>query len=210
MAISHHASPRPLDRLLPLADRVGALALGSGRAAASRDAALASELLATDGECARCDSEVRAAWTDFLGSMDGSTADQSTVLELLVSLEKIADLATSICERVIRLSTSEAVGDLPSIRRLAELVPELLVDALGAVRANDRPSAQKVLDRTIAMDACFAQVHLDLLQVARQGGGQMDAAMQFHALGRALERIGDGAGEIAASVRRPVAPPLES
>jgi phosphate transport system protein len=210
METSPHDSPRQLDRLLNLADRVGALAQVTGRVAASRDAALATELLATDGECDRCDSAVRDAWSDFLATMDGSTVDQSSALELLVSLEKIADLAANICERVIRVSASESVGDLPSIRRLAELVPELLVDALRAVRANDRPSAQKVLDRTIAMDACFAQVHLDLLQVARQGGKQLDAAQQFHALGRALERIGDGAGEIAASVRHPAAAALES
>ncbi len=198
----HHEPSRPVDILLPLADKVGALARVTGRAAASGDAALATELLASDGECERCDTAVRAAWADLLRSMN--QGDQSEVLDLLISLEKIADLATTICERVIRVATSN-VADLPAIRRLAELVPELLADALRAVRANDRPSAQKVLDRGIAMDACFAQVHLDLLELARGGGEKMDAAVQFHALGRALERIGDGASEIAASVPQPAA-----
>jgi len=197
-----HESPRPLDRLLPLADRVSAFARVTGQAAAFHDATLAAELLATDGQGDRCDSAVVAAWAELLTTLDGKREGQSMALELLVSLEKITNLAKTICERVIGLSDEDA-GDVPSIRKLAELVPDMLFDALCAVRANDRPSAQKVLDRSIAADTCFAQVQLDLLQMAKHGGDQMDVARQFHALGSALERMGDGASDIAASVRKP-------
>jgi phosphate uptake regulator len=126
-------------------------------------------------------------------------------VELLVLLEKITDLAASICRQIIHLSEGPGVvGDLPAIRRLAEIVPEMLRDALRAIRANDRPSAELVLGRGLAMDTCFAQAHLDLLQVVRQETGRFVAAQQLHAVGRALERIGDGAGEIAACVALPV------
>jgi len=195
--------PRPpLDRLLPLADLVRALTCVSGRAVACGDAALATELLRTDGDCARCGSALHEAWLDLLRSANASRSDQASAVALLVSLDNIADLATSICERVAGVANRETALDVPALRRLAELVPEQLNDALGAVRANDGPSAQRVLDRSVSVDACFAQVHLELLQLAGEGSQGMDAAQQLHALGRALERIGDDASEIAATVRR--------
>ncbi len=198
-------SAHTIDHLLPLADRVNALTRASSRAVASCDAALASKILATDGECERCDSAVRDAWSNILGAAGPKGMGQASALELLVSLEKIAGLAASLCRQVIRLSAEPPIGELPSIRKLTELVPEMLGDALKAVRANDRSSAQKVMDRTISVDACYAQAQLDLLQVARSGSSPFGVVQHFHALGRALERISDNATEIAASVRNSVA-----
>jgi phosphate uptake regulator len=124
-------------------------------------------------------------------------------VSLLASLEKIADLAASICRAVIGLASEARIRDLPSIRRLAELVPDMLRDALGAVRTNDHSSAKRVLGVGFTVDTCFAQSHLDVLQVVPQGARDLHVARQFHALGRALEQIGDSASEIAASVRNP-------
>jgi phosphate uptake regulator len=195
-------SSRSLNRLLPLADQVSALATASGRAVVDRDAALARALIATDGKRDRCDSALRAAWTDVLGSVEHEKPNGTSAVELLVSLERITALSTTICREVMSFSSELRAGEFPSIRRLAELVPSMLHDALGAVRANDRRSAEKVLDQSIAVDTCYAQAHSDLLQImAKQGPDQMDAARQLHAVGRALERIGDNASGIAAGVR---------
>jgi phosphate transport system protein len=193
-------STRALDRLRPVAEHVDAFTRESGRAVVAGDATLAEALLAADGERARCESAVQAAWSDILGGQSHVWPDMAADVSLLASLEKIADLASTICRAVIGLPSGRLVSDVPSIQKLAELVPDMLRDALGAVRENDRSSAKRVLDRGLAMDTWFAQTHLDVLQAVPPGTSDLTVARQFHTLSRALERIGDRAGEIAASV----------
>ena len=199
------SSTRALDRLRPVADHVDTFMRESGRAVVDGDAALAHALLAAGGERALCESAVQAAWSDILTGHVQARPDMAANVYLLASLEKIADLASTICGAVIRLSSEKIVSDLPSIRKLAELVPDMVRDALGAVRENDGSSAKLVLDRGLAVDTWFAQSHLDVLQTVPPGTADMSIARQFHILGRALERIGDFASEIAATVQKPMA-----
>ena len=194
------SSTRALDRLRPVADHVDAFMRESGRAVVDGDAVLAQALLAAGGERALCQSAVQAAWSDILGGQGQVWPDMAANVSLLASLEKISDLASTICGAVIHLSSEKLLSDLPSIRKLAELVPDMLRDALGAVRENDQSSAKRVLDQGLSVDTWFAQAHLDVLQTVPPGTGDMSVARQFHTLGRALEQIGDRAGEIAASV----------
>ena len=197
-------STRAFERLGPVADCVDAFARQSGRAAAEGDVQLAVALLAAGGDRSRCDVALQAAWSDLLGGQMHASPDMSACVSVLVLLEKITDLAAAVCRAIVGLG-ERGLRDLPSMRRLALLAPEMLRDALGAARENDSSSAERVLGQGLAVDTCFAQAHLDLLYVARQGQAEMSIARQFHALGRALEQIGDTASEIAASVRRPVA-----
>jgi len=202
-----HETPAPLlaiERLRQVADRVDVFSRESGRAAAEGNAALATALLAPGGERALCDSALQAAWSDILAGQMLTSPEASASVSFLVLLDKITDLAASICRAVVGLG-ERGVRDLPSIQKLAELAPEMLRDALGAARTNDRTSAERVLGQGLAVDAVFAQAHLDMLDVARRGQADMALTRQFHALGRALEQIGDTASEIAASVRQPVA-----
>ncbi|HEX4336458.1 MAG TPA: PhoU domain-containing protein [Polyangiaceae bacterium] len=192
-------STRALDRLRPVAEHVDAFTRESGRAVVDGDADLALALLSAGGERARCDTAVQAAWSDILGGQS-VRSDVAANVSLLVSLEKIADLASIICRSVIGLSTETRLGELPSIRKLAELVPGMLRDALGAVRENDQAGAGRVLHQGLTVDAFFAQAHFDMLNVMRPGGGDMSTTQKFHAMSRALEQISDGASEIAASV----------
>jgi phosphate uptake regulator len=188
---------RAIDGLRPLASLVDAFTRRSSDAVASSDPALASALLRHSGERDECDAALRAAWTGVLGAMGGPATEQAAALTLLVNLEKIAELAATLCQAVVDLSEGPRVADVPSLRRLAKLVPDLLRDALAAALANDRSSAEGVLGRGITVDTCFAQAQTDVLEVVRGGAGHLTQARQLHAMGRALERISDGASEIA-------------
>jgi phosphate transport system protein len=199
MSRSSRPSPPALARLLSLADRVEALTRVSGRAFVARDAGLAESLLARGGEHERLDSALDAEWSELLGH--GTPSDVPASVELVTSLQTITDLAATICTHVVGLSERDAPVAHPAIQRLAELVPDLLRDALGAFRRNDRTTADQVLRSSVSVDGCFAQTYLDLLHVAREGAGQVETAQLLHAVTRALERIGDGASEIADSVR---------
>jgi phosphate uptake regulator len=185
----------PLDTLLPLADRVEALARSSGRAFIERDAKLARSLRADDGEHARLESALECAWVSLLGG-NSALGDVAASAGLVAALETISDLSAAICGHVVGLNGSPGVDEKSSIRKLAEIVPEMLAQALGALRANDEHSARDVLSRAPAADACFAQSHLDLFENA-QKRGRFESTRRLQAVTSALERIGDGATEIA-------------
>jgi phosphate uptake regulator len=190
--------------LRPLADHVDAFTQRSGRAVVDGDVNLAEALLSPGGDRSKLDAELQAAWCDILGGQTQPRSDMTANVSLLVSLEKIADLASDVCRAVIGLSAEARFGQLPSVKKLAELVPEMLRDALGAVRANDRRSAERVLGKGLTVDTFFAQAHFDVLQVLRPDTSDLGDVQKFHALSRALEQISDGASEIASSVRGPV------
>jgi phosphate transport system protein len=198
MSRSSRPSAPALARLLPLADRVEALTRVCGHAFLARDAGLAESLLAQGGEHERLDSALDAEWSELLGR--GSPNDVPASVELVTSLQTITDLAATICSHVVGLSVRDAPGAHPAIQRLAQLVPDLLRDALGAFRQNDRATADRVLRSSVSVDVCFAQTYLDLLHVVRQNAG-VETAQRLAAVTRALERIGDGASDIADSVR---------
>ncbi len=198
-------STRALDRLRPVADHVDAFTQRSGRAVVDGDVMLAEALLSPGGDRAKIDTALQAAWSDILGGQSQPRSDMTANVSLLVSLEKIADLASEVCRAVISLAAEMRLGELPSVKKLAELVPEMLRDALGAVRENDRRSAERVLGKGLTVDAWFAQAHFDVLQVLRPGTSDLTVVQKFHALSRALEQISDGASEIASSVRGPAA-----
>ena len=196
-------SKRAFDRLRPVADHVDAFTQQSGRAVVEGDAILAEALLSPGGDRAKCDTALQAAWSDILGGQTQPRSDVAANVSLLVSFEKIADLASDVCRAVIGLSTESPLRELPSVKKLAQLVPEMLRDAIGAMRENDHRSAERALGKGLAVDACFAQAHFDMLQVMRPGATDLTVTQKFHALSRALELISDGASEIASSVRNP-------
>jgi phosphate uptake regulator len=203
MSRSSRPSAPALARLLPLADRVEAITRISGRAFVARDAKLAQSLLARGGEHERLDSAIDEEWSELLGR--GAPNDVPASVGLVTSLQTIAGLAATICTLVVGLSLrEEAPTAHPAIQKLAELVPDLLRDALGAFRRNDRTTADRVLRGSVSVDVCFAQTYVDLLHGVRHNAGRvenMETAQHLHAVTRALERIGDGASEIADSVR---------
>jgi phosphate uptake regulator len=180
---------------MPLAERVEALARSSGRAFIERDSKLASSLLADDGEHARLETALERAWMALL---DGDTAggDVAKNAGLVAALETISDLSATICGHVVGLNGSPNFDEKSAILKLAEMVPDMLAEALGALRANDESSARSVLHRAPAADAYFAQSHLDLFENV-QKGGRFESTQRLQAVTSALERIGDGAADIA-------------
>ncbi|HVU00113.1 MAG TPA: PhoU domain-containing protein [Polyangiaceae bacterium] len=191
-------------RLLSLADRVEVLTRSTGRAFVDRDATLARALVAQGGEHQRLRSALDEAWSDVLvPGNEHAAKDVPVNANLVHSLQTILSLVGTICEHVMSVTAGTPPLHGTAIEQLAEMVPNLLRDAVSALRRNDPAYAAEVLRSAIAVDACFAQTYLDLLQVVRQDGDHMERAQRLHVVSRALERIGDNASEIAGGVPLP-------
>ncbi len=198
---STRPSSPTLSRLLPLADRVEVLTRSTGRAFVARDAELARALLAEGGEHDRLGSALDDVWTDVLSDSTRTPANVPPSANLVHSLQTILELVGTICDHVVSLAGGEPALHATAIEKLAEMVSDLLRDAVGALRRNDAVYAAEVLRAAIGVDAVFAQTYLDLMQVVRQNEGRLEIAQHLHGVTRAFERIGDTAGEIAGRVQ---------
>jgi phosphate uptake regulator len=152
-------------------------------------------LLADDGEHARLESALERAWMALLDG-DATGGDMAKNAGLVAALETISDLSATICGHVVELNGSPGVDEKSAIRKLAQMVPDMLAEALGALRLNDETCARSVLHRGPAADACFAQSHLDLFENV-QKAGRFEFTQHLQGVTSALERIGDGAADIA-------------
>src|SRR4051794_31154763 len=95
---------RALDRVLPLTDRVSGLVGSSSHAVVRGDANAARRIVATGGEWDQAAAELRAAWDDVLATGDRFLPDKASAVGLLVSLDKLVELAGTICRQLIDLS----------------------------------------------------------------------------------------------------------
>jgi phosphate transport system protein len=194
-------SAASFERLVPIAEEVEAFTRSSGRAFVEQDGALARELLAQGGERQHIESELDAAWSEMLSVPPGSSGSMTASAGLMVSLRGIADLAASICDSVVDMATRAERPSQPAMVRLAEMVPAMVQGAVSAMREGTSSSAELVFKQGVSADVAFAQTYHDVMQLVRQNAANYDLAKQLHGISRAFERIGDGATEIADSVR---------
>jgi phosphate transport system protein len=194
-------SATSFERLVPIAEEVEAFTRSSGRAFVEQDGALARELLAHGGERQRIESELDAAWSEMLSVPPGPAESMTASVGLMVSLRGIADLAAAICDSVADMSTRAQRPSQPAMDRLAEMVPVMVQGAVSAMREGTSSSAEAVLKQGVSADVAFAQTYHEVMQMVRQNTANYDLAKQLHDISRNFERIGDGATEIADSVR---------
>jgi phosphate transport system protein len=190
-----------LERLVPIAEGIEAFTRSSGRAFVDQNATLARSLMANGGERQRIASELDAAMAELLSGAGTPSRGVSAGVRLMVSLGDIADLAATICARVAELGDRVHRPSQPAMDRLAHMVPDMVKDAVSALRAGNRESAELVLRQGFTADTCFAQTQSEVLQLIRQNTANLQVAQELHAINRAFERIGDGATEIADRVR---------
>lgn len=189
------------ERLVAIAGDVEAFTRSSGRAFVEQDGTLARELLAQGGDHQRIDSDLDAAWSDMLSVPPGPSESMTTTVGFAVALRGIADLAANICDRVADMATHVQRPSQPAMDRLAEMVPAMVQGAVSAMRDGTSQSAELVLKQSVSADVAFAQTYHEVMQLVRQNTENYDLAKHLHAISRAFERMGDGAAEIADSVR---------
>ncbi|MBN1337311.1 MAG: phosphate signaling complex protein PhoU [Deltaproteobacteria bacterium] len=115
-------------------------------------------------------------------------------------LERIGDMAVHICERVEDLYQSGYGGPFVRIPRMAEIVQEMLHDAVDAFVAEDVEQAEAVLRRDDEVDALYHDIFLGLLQRMSAGIEPVARCVAVQNIATYLERIGDHATNLAEQV----------
>jgi phosphate transport system protein len=191
------------EQLLMMGARVEEMLAGSLRAFTERDSRVAENTIALDEEIDRLEVEIDARCLRILARWNPMASDLrfiTTVLKLVTHLERIGDLAENICRRAMELNCEAVITVGPALVRLAQAAPEMVRDALDAFVARDVHRAQNVILRDQSVDAYYAQCFPELMQLMMLNPERIAGATRLQAIGKAYERIGDQATNIAEMV----------
>lgn len=200
-----------LDRLradlIEQSRRVQAMIESAFESVFAADAALAQDVIARDDVIDRVDVEIERAAVRLLteaAAADGSL-DESQVRGLLTvvkvnnELERVADLASALAERVKNLA---ALGEPmpPAFRVIANSVLGILRDMTRAVERRDPALCRVVLRSEATVEAFKDQVLREAQERLARGETRLEFAFALHDLCDLCERMADHATNIAEQV----------
>src|SRR5438132_10854110 len=143
---------RDIEDLKDLLLRMGAMVedaiTQSIRALLERDTTLAEEVIGNDSRIDQMELEIDRRTLELIAKMQPAAVDLrfvAAIMKITPELERIADLAQDVCERVIELSREPAIKPLVYLPRLAEDAQKMVRDALDAFVRGDAKLALKVI-----------------------------------------------------------------
>ena len=191
------------ERALFMGAKVEDMIAASLRAYRDRDPLLARRTIRADVYIDRLEMELDERCVRALARWKPVASDLrlvTVVLKLVTKLERIGDLAETICRRVVELDGLIHFGP-PECREpleaMARDVSDMVRDALDAFASGDTVRAARVIERDHAVDASYARCFPELLNLMTKDGGNVPVAAAVASVAKALERIGDEATNVA-------------
>lgn len=173
------------------------------RALQQQDPELAAEVIQADEEVNKREVQIENQCLEILARQQPVAADLRrtvTVLKINNDLERIADLAVNIAERVQSLSQLDRIPVLEILRQMADTAIEMVRMALDAFVNLDVDIARKVCLRDDEVDDANRQVIDRLRGVMQTDSSAIEAALHYFSASRHIERMADHATNIAEDV----------
>jgi phosphate transport system protein len=122
------------------------------------------------------------------------------VIKINTDLERMGDQAVNIAYNGQRYLEEPALKPLIDLPRMAQIVREMVRQALDAFVRQDLVLARQVLDRDDAVDNLKDQIFRELLTYMISDPKTIQRALNLILIARNLERLGDHATNIAEDV----------
>ncbi len=196
------------DRLLLMAGRVETMVVRSVDALVERDADLARATILSDREVNQdeidLDALCRTALAEGPREPDG-LAFLTLTLKMVTDLERIGDLAVSVCERAIDLAPLPLLGPHPHIPNhhipiMGGLARTMVRDAIDAFIAQDVGLARSVVERDDEVDELYHRVFKHLLAVMLDDSGIVERGVHILSAAKCIERMADHSTNLAEQV----------
>lgn len=170
----------------------------------THDAAKAEKAIKGDAKIDSLELIVEEQGIDLLALYQPMAVDLRAVttgLKINAELERIADLAVNICQRVIEIVERPLLKPLVDIPRLAELSKQMTRDAIDAFVNKDEVLAKKVILMDMEADRLKNHTQEELVNdFIVKDGTTAPRAVPLILIVRDLERICDHASYIAEDV----------
>ncbi len=122
-------------------------------------------------------------------------------LKVANSLERLGDYAKNMAKRTLVISQSPPVGSITlTLKRMSELVSEMLKDVLDAYIKRDVALAESVRSRDESVDQLYNSQFRELLTHMMESPKTITPGMHLHFIAKNLERMGDHITGIAEQV----------
>jgi phosphate transport system protein len=198
---------RDIDELKDLILRMGAMVEDamsrSIRALLERDTELAADVIAHDDEIDRMEVTLDEKTIELIAKMQPAATDLrfvATVMKITPELERIADLAQDVCERVIELIREPQIKPLVQLPRLAEDAQKMVRQALDAFVRGDAALARQVIRHDDVVDQLTVESFRALLTYMLEDARNISPAIRLTFIGKYFERMADGATNICEMV----------
>jgi phosphate transport system protein len=191
------------EQLLVMGSLVESLIGNSIKALIERDSELANRTIVADKKVDRMEVDLDGLCLQILARRQPVASDLrfiTLVLKVVTDLERIADLAVNICERVVELGTEPQLKPYVDIPRMGHEVESMLREALDAFVAKDATRARAIIDRDETLDALYDQVFRELLTFMMEGAHNVYRATRLQSVAKYLERMADHTTNLAEMV----------
>jgi phosphate transport system protein len=198
---------RDIEDLKDLLLRMGAMVedaiMQSIRALLERDTALAEEVINNDNRIDQMELEIDRRTLELIAKMQPAAVDLrfvAAIMKITPELERIADLAQDVCERVIELNREPPLKPMQAIPRLAQDAQTMVRQALDAFVRGDAALARQVIAQDDNVDQQTEQSFRELLTYMLEDPRNISRAIRLTFVGKYFERMADGATNICEMV----------
>lgn len=167
------------------------------------DPKLAQRVIEGDSRIDEEEVRVEKAAIDLLALHQPAAGDLrliTTVIKVNSDLERVADCAVNIAQRVLLLAREGDYQVPPDLRLMANNVTSILRDTAKAFNLSSVDLARQVLRSDDIVDALYHQIVQDMLAQMENDGRKAGADLSFIMVAKNLERIADHCTNIAEDV----------
>ena len=190
--------------LLKMATLTEESILKSTEALKNKDVKLAQNVIEEDKEIDRKEIEIEESAIELLALHQPVAGDLrfiTTGMKINAELERIADLAVNVSQRVIEMGDQPHLKPLIDIPKLSDLARKMVKEAIDAFVNHDEERAKKVVLSDSEADKLRNVIHKELINdYMVKDGSTAPRVVPLLLISRHLERICDHATYIAEDV----------
>jgi len=173
------------------------------RALLERNTDLAEDVIKHDDEIDKMEVEIDQKTFELVAKMQPAANDLrfvATIMKITPELERIADLAQDVCERVIELNREPQLKPTAQLPHLAEAAQQMVRQALDAFVRGDAHLARKVIRDDDIADQLTEDSFRTMLTYMLENPRNISPAIRLTFIGKYFERMADGATNICEMV----------
>lgn len=165
-----------------------------------RDDGLCTKAIADDEKVDQLEKQIDKAGVEILLRYQPVASDLRQVIsamKLSPNIERVADEATSIAKRAIKLNKHQPLAEVNVIVPMQAYAISMFKEGINAFVREDVPLARGVVDRDKHLDEMNASANRQLNERMTQDRDQLRGYLNLILISRCLERVGDHATNIA-------------
>jgi phosphate transport system protein len=124
----------------------------------------------------------------------------ASILKINADLERMADLATEISQRALRLTELKRIGKPIKLQQMADLTTKVMSMSVKAFIEMNAQLARRACRMDDQIDAANCEIIRDLIETMKKSPDLIEPALSLFSATRHLERIADYATNIAEDV----------